>query len=165
MDFVALADKFGWYVAAIVATAAGLVKYAPAAWKYFDARKDKRRIERQKFFDGYLDKMEKMQNECKNMMITAASDYQTRLDKKDERLDTVVNSTYEAIHDFREVLGKQNNLILDVRDELAGVRQISPVINEMTGQVTRLGENVGKTVEKILEISGEVKNIKENMKK
>lgn len=65
-------------------------------------------------------------------------DYESRLDAKDERLNKVIDQTYNAVHEMSEAMEKTSDMIISMRQEFEPLRKMQPVIVQIADKIDKL---------------------------
>ena len=83
-------------------------------------------------------KMDRLANEYEARLDKKSIEYESRLNMKDSRINEIVDQTYKAIHDFKSVLHKQNDLIVSVRTDVQPIKQMQPFIASIAEKIDQL---------------------------
>lgn len=131
-------ELFGEYglawVVAILAVAVGL----PKVVKYFDRMREKYVDQMQQMNDRFIANIQENNEKFDTKFREREIIFLKELREKDQRIIRVTDQTFEAIHDFREVLRQTTDIVSDMRGDIKPYKEVEPIIRQMVKNVDTL---------------------------
>lgn len=131
-------EFFAQYGLPAVVVFAFLAYVIPQVVKYLDTKNKRYENIFEEQTKNCQSKVENMIREHREEVMQIAQKYEERLEKKDERIHIVVNSTYKAIHEMTQALEKNTETMARLNEKIRPVEEILPKVITLTDRINEL---------------------------